>query len=245
MMESDDFSTSQKDGYANIVTSADMAVQKHLRSALSQAMPGSGFICEENDIMDAHHEYVWIIDPIDGTANFSRGIDQCAICVGLRHCGEMEMSVVYMPRTRQMFCAEKGKGAWLNGEKIHVSDRPFANGILCTALPVYHKEATPVCSAIITDAFMQCNDIRRFGAAAPELCYLAMGRCELYFEYSLGPWDYAAASLIVREAGGLITDLSGDAPDTNRHSGIVAANSQSSLKRLLSIVKSHYTAPFQ
>lgn len=234
-----DFEISQKDGFSNIVTSSDIAVQEFLCKQLASLLPGSGFICEEEDINDASHEYTWIIDPIDGTANYSRGIGQCAICVGLRHNDHMEMSVVYLPRTNELFHAERGKGAFLNGKPIHVSDRPFQNGIMCTALAVYHKEYAKVCSDIICDTFMQCNDIRRFGAAAPELCYLAMGRCELYFEYLLSPWDYAAASLILTEAGGSLCDLQGNALTCITPSGVLAANTKENLDRLTSIVSKH------
>ena len=222
LMLNNDFEISQKDGFSNIVTSSDIAVQEFLCERLASLLPGSGFICEEEDINDASHEYTWIIDPIDGTANYSRGIGQCAICVGLRHNH-----------------AEYGKGAFLNGKQIHVSDRPFQNSIMCTALAVYHKEYAKVCSDIICDTFMQCNDIRRFGAAAPELCYLAMGRCELYFEYLLSPWDYAAASLILTEAGGRLCDLQGRPLTCTTPSGVLAANTKENLDRLTNIVSKH------
>lgn len=239
LMQTDSFAIDQKDGYANIVTSADLAVQTFLCKELSALIPGSGFYCEEEDIKDATKEYTWVIDPIDGTANFARGIDQCAICVGLRHNGEMEKAVVYLPRTEELFHAEKGLGAFRNGEKIHSSSRPFKDSVMCTALAVYHKEYADVCSAIILDTFKQCNDIRRFGAAAPELCYLAMGRCELYFEYILSPWDYAAASLILTEAGGVISNLQGDAVDCISSSGVLAANNMDNLHKLQAIVAKH------
>ncbi len=198
LMTTDHFDITQKGGYADIVTSSDLAVQAFLCERLSVLLPGSGFLCEEVGMRDINHEYLWIIDPIDGTANYSRGIDQCAICVALRHHADIVMGVVYVPRTGEMFTAQKGHGAFRNGKPIHVSDRPFANAVVCTAFSVYHKEYTDICADIIVSLFRQCNDFRRFGACAPELCYLAMGRCELYFEYMLGPWDFAAASLVVR-----------------------------------------------
>ncbi len=246
LMMAANFEITHKEGFANIVTSTDVAVQDFLCERLAQILPGSGFLCEEADMNDLSHKYTWIIDPIDGTANFARGIDQCAICVGLAVKEEKEFSsgvnmilgLVYLPRTGELFYAEKGKGAYLNGKQIHVSDRPFANGILCTALPVYHKEYAPLCSKIILEAFTQCNDIRRFGACAPELCYLAMGRCDMYFEYLLSPWDFAAASLILTEAGGVITDLNGNVPTCLHPSGIVAANNKENLDRMLGIVNS-------
>ena len=328
LMMAANFEITHKEGYANIVTSTDVAVQDFLCKHLAELLPGSRFLCEEDDIEEVNElttfqglkecrsegvktlpsettntlqphnlttsqpeQYTWIIDPIDGTANFARGIDQCAICVGLGVQEAKESSpgvqeyrsavvqtspseantlqphtnnssttsnsdfpsfggvrggfpttiilgLVYIPRTGEMFYAERGKGAFRNGKQIHVSDRPFANGILCTALPVYHKEYAPLCSKIILEAFTQCNDIRRFGACAPELCYLAMGRCEMYFEYLLSPWDFAAASLILTEAGGVITDLNGNAPTCLHPSGIVAANNKENLDRMLGIVKS-------
>lgn len=236
LMVTDGFDIMQKGGCENIVTSSDVAVQNFLCDKLSELMPDSGFLCEEKDINDVEHEYTWIIDPIDGTANYSRGIDQCAICVGLKHVEEMLMGVVYIPRTNELFHAEKSKGAYLNGIRIHVSERTFNNAVLCTALPVYHKEYADVCSRIVLEAFNRCNDIRRFGACAPELCYLAMGRCELYFEYLLSPWDYAAASLIVTEAGGVISSSNGTPLCLTESAGVIAANNMSNHKQMLEIV---------
>lgn len=239
LMITDCFEISQKEGFANIVTSSDIAVQEFLVKELSTIFPGSGFFCEEEDCQDDSHEYTWIIDPIDGTANYSRGIDQCAISVALKHNSQIIFGVVYLPRTQELFYAELGKGAYLNDKQIHVSDRKFENGVMCTALPVYYKEYAPVCSEIIRDTFLKCNDIRRFGAAAPEICYLAMGRCELYFEYILSPWDFAAASLILTEAGGCITNKDHSPIIFNKKIGIIAANSIENLKELQSIIDKH------
>ena len=239
LMLSDTFEISQKEGFANIVTSSDVAVQEFLRDRLSALVPGCGFLCEEEDKHDLNHEYIWIIDPIDGTANYSRGIDQCAICVGLKHWNDIIESVVYLPRTEELFSAIKGKGAYRNGKQIHVSARSFQDSVMCTALAVYHKEYAQICSEIIVDTFLHCNDIRRFGAAAPELCYVAMGRCELYFEYLLSPWDFSAASLILTEAGGTISTLDGSELSFTKSSGILAANSKDNLLQLQEIVKKH------
>ena len=242
LMETDSFEVAMKGGCANIVTSSDVAVQDYLCSRLADLLPGSGFLCEESDIHDTTHEYTWIIDPIDGTANYARGIDQCAICVGLKHHDRMEMGVVYLPRTGELFQAERGQGAYLNGHRIHVSDRPFENAIMCTALAVYYKEYTDICSRIITAVFRRCNDIRRFGAAAPELCYLAMGRCELYFEYRLSPWDFAAASLILEEAGGVLSNLEAAPLPLIVPTGVLAANTKDNLAQLQQIVAEAHNA---
>ena len=231
-----DFDITQKEGFANIVTSSDVAVQDFLKRELSQVLPESGFFCEEEDFHDDSHEYTWVIDPIDGTANYSRGLDQCAISVALKRNADIILGIVYLPRTEEMFIAERGKGATRNGKPIHVSDRPFANSVLCTALPVYYKQYTDICSRIIVNVFKQCNDIRRFGAAAPELCYLAMGRCELYYEYILSPWDYAAASLVLTEAGGIILNRDGSPLIFDKKIGVIAANNTANLAQLQDII---------
>lgn len=236
LMVGHDFKTIQKDGYANIVTSLDMAVQSALKQRLAGLIPGAGFLCEEEDRHDLRHDYVWVIDPIDGTANFSRGVEQCAVSVGLHHKGTMEMGVVCSPFTGETFAAVRGHGATRNGTRIAVSDRPFANAIMCAALPVYHKEHTAESAAVITEVFLRGNDLRRFGTAALELCYLAMGRYELYFEYLLSPWDFAAASLILSEAGGVAADLKGEELDTLASTGVIAANNAANLESVAEIV---------
>ena len=220
-MLTDTFEIAHKEGFANTVTTSDLAVQNFLKKGLSILLPGSGFLCEEEDRHLLGKEYTWIIDPIDGTAN---------VCVGLKHHEEMELAVVYLPRTEELFSAVKGQGAFLNDKPISVSSRQFGDAIMSTALPVYHKEYADICSEIIKETFMQCNDIRRFGAAAPELCYLAMGRTELYFEYLLSPWDYAAAS------------LEGNTPPLTEPSGIIAANSEANLRQLFTIIQKHSKA---
>ena len=146
LMVTDGFDISQKDGFANIVTSSDVAVQSFLCDRLAALLPESGFLCEEEDMNDTSRELTWIIDPIDGTANYSRGIAQCAISVALKHAADIVLGVVYLPRTGELFTARRGCGAWLNGRRITVSARPFANAVMCTALPVYHKEHTGLCS---------------------------------------------------------------------------------------------------
>ena len=146
-MDTRSFDVEQKNGYSNIVTSSDIAVQNFLCEKLSSLLPGSGFMCEEKDLWDSTKEFSWIIDPIDGTTNYSRGLDQCAICVGLKHFNDITHGVVYLPATVEMYTAEKGKGAYCNGKRIHVSGRDFQDSIMCTALSNYHKEYAEICKA--------------------------------------------------------------------------------------------------
>lgn len=234
-----DFSVKTKGRCENIVTSSDVAVQDFLRERLSSLLPGSGFICEENDIVDSAHKYVWIIDPIDGTCNFSRGIPECSISVALKKDDAVVLGVVYNPYHKELFTAVKGRGARRNGHLIHVSRRPFRDGLLCTALCVYRKEYATICSNIIGEAYQKCNDVRRFGSAALELCYLAEGQCDLYFEYRVFPWDYAAASLVLQEAGGILTGRTGEALTYDRPTILVGANNAANHTALSDIVTRH------
>ena len=224
---------------ANLCTSADIGVQHFLYKELSRLMPGSGFLGEEEDMTDLNHEYVWIIDPIDGTANFARGIAECANSVALKHDDHIELGIVYNAFREELFRAEKGKGAYLNGKRIHVSDRSFKASLFCCALCVYKKEYAQICNDIIMEVYPHCSDVRRFGSAALELCYLANGTIELFFEYRLMPWDYAAASLIVEEAGGVLTGRGGSKLIYDRPLLVVGANTRENHDKLCSIVTSH------
>lgn len=239
LMRTEGFKIEEKDGVANIVTSSDIAVQNFLMDKLGKLVPGSGFICEEKDIRDFSEEYVWIIDPIDGTQNYSRGIPDCCISVALARNMELVAGIVYSPGRGELYHAEKGKGAFCNGKPIHVSDRDFANSLFYTAASTYRKEWAGYCFDIIKDIYMECNDLRRNGSAAVELCLLARGYAELYFEMRLQPWDYAAASLILTEAGGYIASFDGAAPSLVRGSMVIAANRKSSLDRCLAKVHTH------
>ena len=239
LMATDHFTVMQKDGRVNLVTSSDLAVQHFLTERLAALLPGCGFLCEEEDFRDLDEEYVWIIDPIDGTANYSRGIADCCISVALARKGRLQLGVVYSPGRGELYSAELGRGAWCNGHSIHVSDRPFADGILCTALSLYCKENAKACSDIIYDVNMQCNDIRRWGSAALELCLLASGVIELFFEMRLQPWDYAAGMLVLHEAGGRIAGWNGLPPSLEKPSLVLAANRPDSLGALLAAVHCH------
>lgn len=239
LMDADHFDIMEKGSIENIVTSSDLAVQHYLTERLSELLPGCGFFCEEEDLQSSQEEFVWIIDPIDGTANFSRHIDHCCISVALARCGVLQLGVVWSPWRNELYTAELGKGAMLNGRPIQVSSRSFEQGLFCTAMSTYRKEWAKSCSDIIYDVYMQSNDTRRFGSAAIELCMMAAGFIELYFEMRLQPWDYSAAMLILSEAGGCVLSFDGQAPSLNRQSLVIAANCEASAKRILEIVRKH------
>ena len=170
----------------NIVTSSDLAVQHFLIKQLGLRYPEVGFLCEEEDLNDVSgHEAVWVIDPIDGTANYARGNENCCISVALVEKGEPVLAVVFSPWRGELYTAEKGKGAFCNEKPLHVSNRPFEQGLLFTAMSTYHKEWSRYCSDIIYDLYQECNDVRRTGSAAVELCLMAAGYADLYFEIRL------------------------------------------------------------
>lgn len=231
------FSIKEKGSKDNIVTSADLAVEKYLKEKLTALLP-SGFLGEEGDD-DRNHDYIWIVDPIDGTMNYARGLRQSAISVGLLYRGEIILGVVYNPFLDELYYAEKGEGAYLNGEKTHVSPRPFEEGLLCTAFSLYEKKYADVCVEIVRDAYKECSDFRRFGSCALELCYLASGKCDLYFEIRIFPWDYSGAEIILKEAGGVLTSYGGKALDHKKETVLIGANSKENHERLCSIINRH------
>ncbi len=236
------FEVHEKGSHENLVTSSDVAVQHFLTQRLSALLPGSGFLCEEEDMADTGHEYIWIIDPIDGTANYARGNENCCISVALAHCGELIAGVVYSPWRNELYCASKGGGAFCNGTPIHVSPRSFEEGILFSAMSTYRKEFARICSGIIYDIYMESNDFRRTGSAAVELCQMAAGKAELYFEIRLMPWDYAAAGLILQEAGGCICSFDGKFPSLYKPSLVIAANKPENMARIEETVHRHLDA---
>ena len=216
----------KKEGIGNIVTQYDKQIQSELKEKLLQLLPKANFIGEENDynanILDTG--YTFIVDPIDGTTNFSRGLSLSAISVGLLKDGVPYMGVCYNPYIDEMFIAQKGKGACLNMKPIHVSDKKLNEGIVLTGSAFYYKELREQYLKIMKNFTMIATDFRRFGSAVIELCNIACGRAEVYFELKLQPWDYAAAMLIVEEAGGKVSQISGEKVRFDKPSSILASN---------------------
>lgn len=231
-----DFTVKSKGTIANQVTSSDVAVENFLKESLSSILPGSGFIAEESDHNGTDTEYTWIIDPIDGTANYVRDLAGSGISVGLYRNMEPFIGVVYNPYRNELFSARKGAGAFCNGEAIHVSDRDFAHSCFCTSLSCYHKEQAHACAGILEKVFTESDDFRRFGAAVIEMTALAAGRVELYFEMSLAPWDHAASRVIIEEAGGCVANVYGDEISYTGQTSFIAANTPENLEKLRSII---------
>lgn len=234
--ENRSFTVTTKGSRENLVTSADIENERFLKDRLTKIVPGSAFVGEEGDEASLHDsEWTWIVDPIDGTANFSRGIPMCAVSVALFKDAKPYAGFVLNPFTDTLYSAVRGEGAKKDGEPIHVSDRGFGDSILSTAYCCYTKSLAEPCFKVSEILYPDINDIRRIGTAALELSMMAEGAGELYFEIRLSPWDHAAALTILEEAGGCHTGIGGpvvfDGP-----SPVLAANSEENLERLAAVV---------
>lgn len=216
-----------KEGNNNIVTKYDKLVQNLLKEKLTQLIPNSIFIGEENDNYIKEFEtdkYVFIVDPIDGTTNFSRELKMSAISVALLKNDQPIIAVCYNPYLKEIYTAIKGCGAFLNDKKIHVSNKKLKDGILLAGCAPYYNDLRKESLNIQNRLALIASDYRRYGSAVIELCSIASGKAELYFELKLMPWDYAAASLIIQEAGGKITTINGEKIQYSNPTSIIASN---------------------
>lgn len=235
-----DFKIEEKENnISNIVTSSDISVQNYLVEHLKKLIDNAGFFCEEKDeIENLDNDFIWVIDPIDGTENYSRAIDEYAIVVALTYKKECVIGVVYNVLKNDLYWAIKGEGAYLNDSPIKASNRDFNHSLFCVALCQYYREYSDICNKIMVDAFKEIKDFRRFGSAAIELCYLAEGKVDLFFEMKLSLWDFMAASLILTEAGGFISDLN-KAISFKAKSLVMASNNKENLEKLSKIINKH------
>ena len=235
LMKPENIEIEQKGNESNYVTTADVNVQTFLKEKLMALLPESAFVGEEGDEETASAEYVWVVDPIDGTSNFIRDLGLSAISVGLLKNRKPYIGVVYQPYRDEMYCAEVGKGAFMNGRRIHVSDRDFKHSHLCSAMSLYNKDYAAPCFRIIERVYHESDDLRRLGSASVELVYLAAGRVELYFEIRLFPWDVAGAIPIITEAGGYVELMFEEELPLDRPVAVLAANTAENLERLKQI----------
>lgn len=200
-----------KKGEADFVTRTDYAISEYLHRRLTEAFPHIGFISEEGEtLIDPTRDY-WILDPIDGTTNFMHGLSACGVSLGLYSEGAFKVGVIYLPYTNELFWAEVGKGAFLNGQPIRCSGaKKLSDCIGILEFNPYFKDDYRAAMDHALKIYQSCQDIRTFGSAAVELAYIACGRADVFFGRYLKPWDYAAGLCIIREAGGVVTDLNGE-----------------------------------
>ena len=194
-------------GRANLVTKADLACQKAILKIIEKNFPEHDFLAEEEGLKNTGSCWRWVIDPIDGTTNFAHAMPHFSISIALAYKNEVRLGGVYDPCFDEMFIACKGKGSTLNGKKIKVSKTAkLENALLVTGFPYVREGRMEELLKRFNNFILSCHDIRRLGSAALDLCWVAAGRFDGYWEDSLNPWDSAAGKLILEEAGGKVTD---------------------------------------
>lgn len=196
-------------GLNDLVSYVDKTSEKLIVEGLAAILPEAGFIVEENTAQ-GRKAYNWIVDPLDGTTNFVHGIPCYAVSIALEHQGRILLGVVHEVSRNECFYAHEGGGAFMNGERIRVSARgQLSESLIATGFPIYNFSRLDAYLQTLAHLMRGTHGIRRIGAAAADLCYLACGRVDAFFEYNLNAWDVAAGALIVKEAGGTISDFEG------------------------------------
>ncbi len=194
----------------NLVTQADVACQKAILQIIKKNFPQHDFLAEENGLKNTGSDWKWVIDPIDGTTNYAHTMPHFSVSVALAYKNDIVLAGVYDVCMDEMFLARKGKGATLNGKKIHVSSvSKLQNALLVTGFPYVRENRMDELLNRFKNFILSCHDIRRLGSAALDMCWVAAGRFDGYWEDSLNPWDISAGKLILEEAGGKVTDYAG------------------------------------
>ena len=210
----------------DFVSKADLRAEKIIREELEQARPYYGWVGEESEeVIGKDPTRRWIVDPLDGTSNFLHGIPHWAISIALEHKKEVVIGVIYDPIKDECYVAEKGNGAWLNEKRLRVSGREnMLEMLFATGIPFANKDGLSSTLKEINHLMPKCSGLRRNGAAALDLAYVAAGRLDGYWERGLNSWDIAAGILIVRESGGLVESLERDMDPISNGSIIAASN---------------------
>lgn len=227
-----------KEGHANYVTEGDLAVQTLVMERLARVLPGSLFYAEEKEENTLTDAPTWIIDPIDGTTNFMRGCEHSCISVALAWNRETVMGLIFNPYRDTMYTAIKGQGAWRNGEKMTVSSYPFNQALVRFGSSPYYPQLAHATMTALEEFLHSCGDVRRLASAALDLCAIAEGSNDIFFEYILSPWDYAAGMLLVTEAGGICTSTDGSPLEISHPMGVLAA-SPACYKGALAVCRKH------
>jgi len=197
-------------GFNDLVSYVDKEAEKQLVAKLQAIFPEAGFITEEGTNTTRGEKYDWVIDPLDGTTNFIHGLPVFAVSIGLMERGEVVLGVVYEVNRKECFHAYKGGGAFCNDSRLHVSKAPtLSDSLISTGFPYYQFDLIDRYLATMKLVMQRSHGLRRLGSAAVDLCYVAAGRTEGYFEYNLNSYDVAAGVLLVQEAGGKVTDFAG------------------------------------
>jgi len=220
----------------NVVTNADKEADAAIRGIISGKFPEHTIVTEENAEKKGN-DYIWYVDPIDGTTNYSHGMDYFCVSIALAKGSEFLAGVVFKPATNELYTATKGKGAFLNGKSINASGvKSLSEAMICTDFP-YDNQRRETTLAILKELMEEAKSIRIKGSGALEMCETASGINEGYFHIGSHSWDYAASTLILREAGGVVTDLLGNEWNPESNGGIIAGNSRAMAKVMLERIK--------
>ena len=225
-------------GPADFVSAADRRAEKTLFEELSKARPGYGFLMEEQGAVEGSDKtHRWIIDPLDGTTNFLHGLPIFAINVALEREGQIVAGLTYNPITDEMYVAEKGQGAWLNNRRLRVSARRhIADGLIgCGVPPLGRAHLHPRFKAELSAVMARAGAVRRLGAAALDLALVAAGRFDAFWERGLQPWDMGSGVLLVREAGGFVSDADGG--DAIFSTGSICVGNEAMHRHLLQLIR--------
>ena len=224
----------------DFVTEVDKAAEEAIIGVLKEAYPDHAILAEESGA-SGDSEHVWIIDPLDGTTNFIHGFPQYAVSIAQAHKGVLQHAVVYDPNRNELFTASKGAGAYLNERRIRVSKRVKLNEVLLgTGFPFRYFEHVDAYLGIFRDMMHKTAGVRRPGAAALDLAWVAAGRIDGFWELGLSPWDMAAGALLITEAGGLVGDLSGE--QNFLETGNIVGGNPKVFSQLLQIIAPHLNA---
>jgi myo-inositol-1(or 4)-monophosphatase len=226
-------------GSNDFVTGVDINAEQAIIETIRKSYPDHTIIAEESGVLTGKDDdYQWIVDPLDGTTNFIKGLPHFAVSIALKVKGKLDQAVVFDPIRGELFTASRGKGAQLNGFRIRVKNHKELSGaILATGFPFKHKQHTNAYMEMFKQLFLNSSDMRRSGSPALDLAYVAAGRVDGYFEIGLKPWNTAAGELLVIEAGGLITDFTGG--HGHAKSGNIVAGSSHLLKDILKNIRPH------
>jgi myo-inositol-1(or 4)-monophosphatase len=239
-----DLLTVQSKSPNDFVTEVDRAAEQAIIEVLRDAFPGHGILAEESGESGPESEFNWIIDPLDGTTNFIHGFPQYAVSIAQTKNGVLEHAVVFDPNTNELFTASRGSGAFLNDRRIRVSRRTRLNeALIGTGFPFRQFDNVDAYLAMFKELTQKTAGIRRPGAAALDLAYVAAGRLDGFWEMGLSPWDMAAGVLLIQEAGGLVSDLSGEG--NHLTTGNVVAGTPKIFGQLLPIIQSYRPANMQ
>jgi myo-inositol-1(or 4)-monophosphatase len=228
----------------DFLTYVDEASEKKIIEIIHQNFPDHDIFAEETGLKRKNSDYRWIIDPLDGTKNYINGIPIFSISIALQYKNEIILGVVFDPIQNELFYAEKNKGAFLNGTTIQVNDETvLENSLLATGFPFKYKNYLPPYIECFKDLFLHCSSIRRLGSAAIDLAYVASGRFEGFWELGLSPWDIAAGSIIIKEAGGFISDFWKN--DDYLNNTFVVASNNYIHDHFLTIIQKYFPKPLK